>query len=68
MATAYFNLRKVPNDKQKMLHYLAFSSTFQIPNTAILKFSLGEEKKFEFLEKYTKHIPPELKGNFLVDR
>ncbi len=68
LAYTYFKFKKIPNENQKMLHYLNFSSTFKIPNTAILKFGLRESEKIQFNEKYTDHIPTGLKGNFLVDR
>lgn len=64
----YYNLRKVPPEKKKMMHYLTLSLTFKISNTAILKFEKGDDNKIKFLERATDHIPSSLRGNFFVDR
>ena len=65
---AYFSIRKIPPEKRKMLHYLAFASTFQIPNTAIMRFESGNDDSIKFIEKHTDHLPASLRGNFILDR
>ncbi len=63
----YLSYRKIPPEKKKMLHYIAFSS-FRIPNTAILKFQCGKNNGLQFIERDIQHIPQSLKSSFLFDR